>query len=110
MTDTSKLKKIVNQMAADKLGLSDLKSRINKSLKYLREHPILNSTVFLLEDQELVKNHLETVEYLINDDNLEPNIESFLSLFNTQIEFIKTDFEYLYEFVKGDGHTRQLKA
>lgn len=100
------VKKSLNKLAIDDLGISSLKSRIHNNLKYLREHPLFNTTVFLHEDQEFVKNHLETVEGLMSDNNLEQNIGNFLSLFNTQIEYVKSDFDQLYKFVKGNGSNK----
>jgi len=98
-----KLNQLVNQITADKLGFSDVRERIKGNLQFLAEHPILNKTVFIHEDQELVKNYLETVEALISDQSSEENIESFLNLFDLQIVYLKEDFGELYKLVSSEN-------
>ncbi|MFW1756544.1 hypothetical protein ACG9Y4_05330 [Acinetobacter guillouiae] len=68
----------------------------------MREHPLFNTTIFIHDDQELVKNYLETAEACLNETIADKNIDKFLNLFSTQIEMLKADFDHLYKLVNSD--------
>lgn len=102
----TKLQQFVNQKVADDLGFSDVRGRINRNLKYLREHPLINTTVFVHDDQELIKNYLETAEACLSENIADKNIDTFLNLFSTQIEMLKADFDHLYKLVNSDGRNK----
>lgn len=93
---------MVNQRVADELGLTDIRIRISKNFQFLTEHPVLNSTIFIHDDQEFVKNKLQTAEALISIENTGKNIENFLELFNKQLEVIKVDFDDLLKVSNTD--------
>ncbi|WP_151713585.1 hypothetical protein [Acinetobacter bereziniae] len=100
----TKIRKLINQKVADELGLSEVRGRINRNLKYLIEHPLFNTNIFIDDDKEFIKNYLETAEACLIDDIADKNIDKFLNLFNTQIEMLKADFDHLYKFIKSDDN------
>lgn len=102
----SNFKQLVNQRVADELGLSNLRGRIGRNLNYLREHPLLNTIVFIHDDQELVKNNLETAELFLSENIADKNVDEFLNLFSTQIEMLKSDFDHLYQLVSSDDRNK----
>nr|WP_275666585.1 hypothetical protein [Acinetobacter pittii] len=75
--------------------LEEVRDRIKNNIEKLIKHRVLNSTILISDDQEFVKNNLETVLVLIGDFNLDQNIGKFLNLFVTQTQYLIDNFDDL---------------